>query len=735
LAAWPKVFEAALAAQSRFWGGSGNLIFPQTPDFHTNPLFWRLADLFDADAFIQYAPTYGEVAEIAPNTHRKLMAGWRAELSKRSSTDQADHHLDEMQSEVAAEPRELTARQLDLIRLRLAPLHRDLGSGWHLSSFNSSDAAAWPLSEITDLNGLPDTVQIPHAPVGAARKLLLTATAGRVPRALAGQLSARGLSIETSEPQNRYEWAQVVRGHDRQRGKAVLPWELSDFGLARYLRGHFSDIPAALVVGDSSWDFALFYALHRLTGLAWWLPSWLAKDSVYLQNLEQAMLLGPRREGRRLVVVSASSPDTREKYAGQGVGLGAQRVQLTAADWSEVLPEEPLRFYERDNQGRTEMAALVDGATLELDTPLPKRVQTKVPTAMRWLTSAQGHDWAPVRHPSLGTRILTGGFSSTDLVRPTRDGAAYYALGAITLGGESLESSVIRPLLRPLSLLDQAQAILPDGWSCEPSDKGVWATEATKLFGGLEGLCKALRDPHIRAVTDVYLLDNEKGRLLSFDRRRYLSWSDLEEVVGSSAAREVLDGLLDIGVLRRGLVLKCARCRLAAWHSIASVSERFTCDRCQLEQSTDRFSWLGSDEPRWSYRLAEVLYQLLDKDGELPLLAVWDHLASSQRPVAQANELLITDPKGNQREIDIFASDGYRLWIGEATKSAKFKAGRLTFLRHLANATSAWGVLIATSQEKWSPATVEEATSLFRSNWPHLVMRAQVEVAPAKTDP
>ena len=67
--AWLKLFEAALAAQARVWGASGNLIFPLTADVAERELFWELADRFDADAFVTYAPEWTEMRELAPGRH------------------------------------------------------------------------------------------------------------------------------------------------------------------------------------------------------------------------------------------------------------------------------------------------------------------------------------------------------------------------------------------------------------------------------------------------------------------------------------------------------------------------------------------------------------------------------------------------------------------------------------------------------------------------------------------
>jgi hypothetical protein len=393
-----------------------------------------------------------------------------------------------------------------------------------------------------------------------------------------------------------------------------------------------------------------------------------------------------------------------------------------------------LRRYERDNVGRTELVQLLGAETLELRTPIPKSVGTEVPTGMRWLTEIQGRDWTPVRHRTLATAVLGGMFTNPQLVRTTRDGIGYFCPGGVLIqAGASLESVVARPTLRPLTVLEQIRTILePHGWSCEPSDKGIYANESMRLFGGFDELCDALRDTAVRAVIDAYRdkRPGALGRRLSSDQRRYLTWQHFEQLLAGDSVAVVIDRLLAKGVLRRGLVLKCGRCRQQAWHPISAVGETFECNRCHLEQTADRLSWLGNDEPVWSYRMAEVLYQFHENDGELPVLTVHDVFGKSNRPLGHAFELDLIAPDDQRYELDIFSTDGYRLWIGEAKKNGRFESGRLAFVAGLASLIDAYGVLLTTSQPHWPPASRSQAVSAFPGSWPHLQMIEGVRTTP-----
>lgn len=727
---WPVLFEAALAAQSRFWGGSGNLIFPLTNDFHQREIFWALADIFDADSYVLYAPTWSEMAEIVPEYYKQETQSWRQRIEKTSTKEAADEFISRSLTDVAIQPEQPSSAQMELLQKRLAPFHKD--SRENLDWFNAANTAPWPFTDISEFLELPESVTNPYMSLGTARKLLLTATTGRVPPIFASDLTQRNTQVVNERINDSYTWTRVMRDPRPQENPPLFPWGLAAHGLGTYRHGPIQDTPAALVIGDSPWDFVLFYALRRMTGAAWWLPSWLARDHIYLHWLAHELSFGRRFNSEGTVVTSASRPS--DDGLRKRVPDLFARNNLDFTHWRKLLPEQPLRLYERDNEGRQEMTPIVSGATVELKTPLPKRVSTETPTMMHWIAEIQGEDWAPLRHPTLSAKLISDGSASSDMTRTTRDGVAYYPLGTFTFGGASLESSVSRPRLTPLSLADQIGFILrQQGWRCELSDKGIWASESAELFGGFEPLCSAVRNPSVRGILNAYLTKTGPGLSLSSDRRRYLEWEALEQACGSDNASKTIDSLLESGVLARGLVLKCGRCRQKAWHRSPAASETFTCERCHHQQLANRESWLGKNEPTWSYQMAEVLFHFLDNNGHLPLLAIQDEFEASRRPLAQACELSIRPPGCEKdREVDIFSANGYRLWIGEATKTGGFDKGRLEFLVDLADAVSAYGVLLATSKHHWSESTEAEARALFGSTWPRLVLRTNVKTKPLK---
>lgn len=721
---WLRMFESALAAQARFWGGHGNLLFPLTKDFTERELFWALADVFDADSFATYAPTWREMADIAPVVYDETVANWRADISERFSHDEAERFVAEANGEAALHP-SVGDEQITLINRRLAPLSDPGPESRSLEWFDGSNPAHWPFTEISHFEELPPAISIPKSRgLGAARRLLLTALEGRAPATLLAGLAERGIeSVEHTV--SKYEIYGMVRG--RNQPDLPGPWDLSMFGVSTFHTGRLLQLPVALVVGDSPWDFALFYALLRMTGRAWWLPSWLRRDRSYTMFLESSIQFGSYNDAREPVVVSTSSIQARDEVA--RTVSESSGGQLEIADWQDVLPDDPMRVLGSDTPGRSRVAPLVEGRVLELDTPVPTIARTKRPAEMRWISEARSAEWAPVRNRALARQLLAG---DSDLVRTSRNGVAYFSTSSLILSGASLESVVVRPSLRPLPLADQVQALLHrKGWSCAASDKAIYALEAMKLFGGFDALCDAILSPDIRTILDAYRAKDGPGPRLSSDGRKYLTYGHFEGLLEVDDAAPVIEPLIDQGVLARGVVLKCARCRQAAWHSAALTPKSFHCDRCGLDQDANRAAWFDTAEPVLSYRLAEVVFQLLEHNGALPLLAAKAAFGESDSPVGRGYELTVAPPGEKAQEVDIFQSDGYRLWIGEASVKPQLSSKRLDFISRLAEVVDAYGVLLATSKDNWNITTAERAKDQFPGAWPRLWLFGGVQMHPS----
>jgi hypothetical protein len=199
-----------------------------------------------------------------------------------------------------------------------------------------------------------------------------------------------------------------------------------------------------------------------------------------------------------------------------------------------------------------------------------------------------------------------------------------------------------------------------------------------------------------------------------------------------SSGPSIVPELVEKGILIRGVLLKCERCRQEAWYGLSELTETFICRRCYRSQTVIGGQLVGSPEPVWTYRLAEVVRMFLANEGDLPLLVAWDRFGETRMPLAVAHELKISRPNGDDaREIDIALAHGYELWIGEATTSGSIQPlNRINKLKQLAGWLPAYGVILATSRPHFTRSVRERFEHRFSSVWPERALLTGVKRGP-----
>ncbi len=250
----------------------------------------------------------------------------------------------------------------------------------------------------------------------------------------------------------------------------------------------------------------------------------------------------------------------------------------------------------------------------------------------------------------------------------------------------------------------------------KPSDKGVYAEQSAILFGGLQDLRTALMDIETRAVLETFR-DGEAGR--RFRDRTYIR---VEDLIGHDA-RNVVTRLERSGVLSRGLALKCVRCRQGDFYPLGALSESFRCSRCGLSQRHGMEHWLGGTEPQWHFGLAEVVFQFLEHDGDVPLHAAALLIEDAVLPASVAFETELYDKEGTKSEHDLLISLGSQLVLGEATStdrlgsSQKAERRRLKRLGLVAELLGARTIVLASAAPAFAQKTREDAITMLDAPW------------------
>ena len=211
------------------------------------------------------------------------------------------------------------------------------------------------------------------------------------------------------------------------------------------------------------------------------------------------------------------------------------------------------------------------------------------------------------------------------------------------------------------------------------------------------------------------------------ERRRVLHHLDLRKALGwvteactaayfakdCDALPEVAAALLAQGVLERGVLLTCEKCRYKSWYPVAAISDTFTCGRCYATQ-------VYGTNPPWLYKLAEVVYQGLAEDMHVPILA----LECLRRRSQQSSFELAYDSdvywsskaKTVHRNVDLLVLVDGRALVGEAKSCNTIGSEQFDFYEQLCQRVDLDGVVFATSVPEWCHATRQSIERLQQSS-------------------
>lgn len=716
--AWETAVEHVLALQARYWGGHANLVVPLYERVAEDPLFWSVVRLFDPDLISLYAPTWSDVAELAPDVHERGVQQLRASLEANGFGDATiTDHLDRTNEQLywnVELPRELEAAVITWA----SPFHHD------------EHARLFLLNGRTFPHEAADALLLAHSPQtfrnfriadNPLDQLVLTSSIGRFTPAFVSALRDRGVTVD-----DRVASLDELPNELWPRHATDFPSSLPAKGLAYRARVLRQSGPV-LVVGEKPRDWFLYRGLQIQSPATFWLPTSKIGNPLFMMVLHGALLWEAMNSGGRTSVGVLSAADdvaaqrAVEALSAQGGAHGSQ-VEFHLGDWHDYLPSSPLWL--ADPASVRTMPLLRSGrVTEELAPPIPAAFRKEDLLSNNWIVDVDVNGWNTFQHRALGPVVLPGPFASSHDQRISSSGPSFFGLAAFVQSGLGVENALSRRRLAPLPIVDAlAVAGAVDGWTVEVSDKGAYASRSAGLFDGVDGLANALRNPKNRAILDTYLdgrRDSDVGCFLTDTRRRYLSLADMERTLGADA-EPVVSELYDRGVFTRGHVLKCERCRSTSFHSLTEDQE-FTCRRCRLKQRATRRSWLDTPEPLFRYELAEVVFQFLHNNGDVPLLAAYDYFvtrngARDKRPIDLGFEVQLRCPDGELSEHDIVAAWGADLWIGEATREANLGDDELARLRRVgevARTFGARGVLLATTN-LFSSRTRGRIETVFR---------------------
>lgn len=760
------------------WGGARALLVPVDEEGGAHEALWPLIEIFDADIWAVYNRTIRDFRLADPDGFESWL---QARIADRVETQgctpdearavlTADYTLDELDGGC-----ELSDSLFAEIMCRTAPaLSDDL---LHISCFTADVTPAYPLMDVSELRPLPNQVAVMDtSSLPLALRVLIAMRCGGVASRQQRRLEDAGIATENVAvgPEELEELLALCwRGMydppglvlatdalatprlatttaDAIPGKHVyaVPSGLSLLGCSvlQRLGPWRSGTPLTLVLGSTADDFAYALALDRCGLPAWWVPdpASLGDDSIAPRMLNtlarsitmERLPLEKTGQGNGVEVCSLSMPSEEVRsfcteLPDAGSGIWGLEVRETAR---AKTPER-----------RIELVAFTHHANEPLDEPFrhetmlrpvpaapPTALTSNSPLRFSWWVDVEDHERQIPNRTALGDLLLAEPKPTDPLVRSGRDGISYHSLrGGVLRAGEPLGQLLARPRLR----FPEASAVFRHlfehaGFKIDESNTGRYRRLTTDLWGGFDELHQDLANDATRTLLKAWTSTKPSGVAPGFwdRRRRYLSLDDASRAsrIAADDLRTVLDGYLSRGILRRGLVLKCSHCLNATWYPLDDISQSFTCDRCRTETAITEPSWSADHrkgdpaaEPTFYYALAEVAYQALRLNADVPIRALGAIRTRPTENIQQTTDSIVS--MADQRfELDLLALVDGHIIIGEAKEggSLKSKAGNevpwLNALADIAEAITADGVLFATATT-WKPKTLERINEVFSS--------------------
>jgi hypothetical protein len=136
--------------------------------------------------------------------------------------------------------------------------------------------------------------------------------------------------------------------------------------------------------------------------------------------------------------------------------------------------------------------------------------------------------------------------------------------------------------------------------------------------------------------------------------------------------RDWIDEKCTLGILRRGLLLRCELCSILDFVLIDDLAKSNRCTRCGHYNPLTRERWTSpkhgqDEEPEWFYGIHPSIPALFEQEGDLPILAWHRYAAGSRAAIMPWHEFEVCNENGESSvEFDFVGQVGTRLLVGEA---------------------------------------------------------------------
>ncbi|MDP3298102.1 MAG: hypothetical protein Q8N09_11050 [Thermodesulfovibrionia bacterium] len=717
--------------------------------------FWLLMQRFDPDYIYYYKKTMMDFKLLAPREYKDSLQNNTDEFIKEnpeSDPKQVKDDIDKQAESINIDKFHIS-QDLELeLKNRLNPFEEPI------HQIGAISGVSFPLTALsTAFKGITirQSILSPYIEASKELALCLYSIVGKVDKLFRGEtilLSEYDITPHFWNADNIHEFIQSALKKKEDYWK--MPFPKTMVGMAFYSSNFDSQIKPVIILGDTIKDFCLYYNLSRLNLNTYWLPKKLLEAYVkesskknikvlfegetsyvyWLKDLIENVLRS--KSEKKFYLYSTSSEDADFDLVKRAFNEATLIISdKPISDYIEIqtdiekLLQGRVKVLEEDVPKKNYVEQFYQGESINvLNTPIPKKFPKIPPHNHNWIADVLIENYLPPQIKSLGAKAIIHKNYNNDVIRVSSEGFSYFCPHfAYFSGWGGIENILVRPKLRLFEDFIIIEELFKEkNYHVKYSDKGDYHREMCLKFGGFDKLSDFLNEGKKRTLLLKYCDGNEskegEGTFLQNERRRYLWFDEIEKILQADT-RNTIDYLLEREILYRGFIFKCQKCRYDAWYPIEEVTSKFRCSRCRTEQIFKPEHWkIPHNEPRWYYKLDEVVFQGIRHNNYIPILTIRKLKKLSKYGFHYVPEIEIRkDPMTEKPDLEIdfvVIIDG-KIYFGEATKEDKLEKDtskeqeKLTKLKNIAIAVQAKKIILATFSDEWSEGTKNNIEKTF----------------------
>lgn len=755
---WAHDSLRAIEMLSRTWGGEGGALVAATSDWRVSDAIWEVLAEYDADywAFLSRNLRWLHLAdESAVDPYLREIVS--ATLPDGHDAEEWLHVVAESDLPVASWSTNAPSDELkDRITSRTSPYG---GTRLLAVPFRADEDAPHPLVDLSVV-GQPEGRRITVVSTRDVPRevdLLVQSRLGSLSPSWRAELLGSGVTIREVFADSRqiealFElgWGghhtiqpveiqihvgeQTVIGHNESVALSSIqqesPFSWGSIGVGWYEKAPVHPrLPFVIYCGTTAEDFSRAQIARAMDYRCLWLPLNSSTDEPTVDAALRALHRKLRSLGPHLTLgadcyFTSTSLSTREIEGFRerffSTDSHSYDEDASGSTWRfEVRPIEEVRVSRRlmlldgDRSLITSREPFIGEAMARtLEVQVPSQVVGITPDRCRWHLDVHTEGHAVPQRSCLDALLFADEHSFAPPVRASNHclTVGSHSTGFVLAGmPQRLLLSRVRP--RYPSAEEIFRTLLrQSGGELQPSDKGNFSRHMIERWGDLQTFAKDARDDATGRALSVWRDKRKLARLpgkVAAGRRR-MRLVDVETATGMDhdSARHLVDRWSRSGILVRGLVLRCPRCRNTDFHLLEEVGQRFVCARCGSGARIEEGDWTGRDETEFWYSMDELIVLALSLNCHVPLLVLSD-LAREDKSFAFAFESDV-ELDGSGSEVDLLAIRDGRIVVGEVTTADDLGTTegvtrrRLERLKRIAEALTADSLVLATTAPAWS---------------------------------